>query len=136
MQRIQLNLPDGTVEGTAQDGIRRFYSLPYAAPMTEERRFRAPEPVERWEGVRDATLPGPRAPQNPTPPIDIDVDALMGKPGPEGGDYLTSMSMRRRAPTRRGRLWCSFMAEASWPAARMRPSMTAARLRAMAWCAW
>jgi para-nitrobenzyl esterase len=89
MQRIQVSLPDGIVEGTAQDGIRRFYSLPYAAPMTEERRFRAPQPVERWVGVRDASVAGPRAPQNPSPPIEIDVDALMGKPGPEGGDYLT-----------------------------------------------
>jgi para-nitrobenzyl esterase len=89
MQRIQVNLPDGIVEGTAQNGVRRFHSIPYAAPMTDARRFRPPEPVERWEGVRDATVPGPRAPQNPSPPIDIDVEALMGKPGPEGGDYLT-----------------------------------------------
>jgi para-nitrobenzyl esterase len=89
MQRIQASLTDGIVEGTAQDGVRRFFSLPYAAPMTDARRFRAPAPVERWEGVRDATIVGPRAPQSPTPPLDIDVEALMGKPGPEGGDYLT-----------------------------------------------
>jgi para-nitrobenzyl esterase len=89
MQRIQVSLPDGIVEGTAQDGVRRFHSLPYAAPMTDARRFRAPQPVERWTGVRDASVAGPHAPQNPSPPIDIDVEALMGKPGPEGGDYLT-----------------------------------------------
>jgi para-nitrobenzyl esterase len=89
MPRIQVNLPDGIVEGTGQDGVRRFLSLPYAAPMTDDRRFRAPAPVARWAGVRDATTAGPRAPQSPTPPLDIDVEALMGKPGPEGGDYLT-----------------------------------------------
>jgi para-nitrobenzyl esterase len=89
MPRIRVNLPDGIVEGVAQDSIRRFYSIPYAAPMTEARRFRAPELVERWDGVRDATVAGPRAPQNPSPPADIDIEALMGKPGPEGGDYLT-----------------------------------------------
>jgi para-nitrobenzyl esterase len=89
MQRIQATLTDGIVEGTVDQGIRRFFSLPYAAPMTDERRFRAPAPVERWEGVRDASLPGPCAPQNPTPSIEIDIDSLMGKPAPEGEDYLT-----------------------------------------------
>jgi len=86
---VQIKLPEGLAEGAVEDGVRRFYSLPYAAPMTEERRFRAPEPAERWEGVREATRPGPRAPQNPTPPADIDVEALMGPDLPEGGDYLT-----------------------------------------------
>jgi para-nitrobenzyl esterase len=89
MQPVQVSLPEGLAEGALEDGVRRFYSLPYAAPITEERRFRIPEPALPWEGVRDATQPGPRAPQNPTPPSDIDVEALMGPPGPEGGDYLT-----------------------------------------------
>ena len=89
MQPVQIDLPEGVAQGAAQDGVRRFYSLPYAAPMTDERRFRAPEPALPWEGVRDATRPGPRAPQNPTSPAEVDVDALMGVPGPEGGDYLT-----------------------------------------------
>jgi len=86
---VIVRLPEGIAEGSVVDGVRRFLSLPYAAPMTNERRFRAPEPVEPWEGVRDATRPGPRAPQNPTLPMDIDIDALMGKPVPDGPDYLT-----------------------------------------------
>lgn len=89
MQRIQVDLPEGLAEGAVSNGVQRFYSLPYAAPMSDERRFRAPEPAPPWQGVRDATRPGPRAPQTPTPPADIDVEALMGPPGPEGGDYLT-----------------------------------------------
>ena len=43
MQPIRISLPDGTVEGLSADGVRRFYSLPYAAPMTPERRFKAPQ---------------------------------------------------------------------------------------------
>jgi para-nitrobenzyl esterase len=86
---LHINLPEGVAEGVADSGVRRFYSLPYAAPMTSERRFRRPDPPLPWEGVRDATRPGPRAPQSPTPPADIDVEPLMGPPGPEGGDYLT-----------------------------------------------
>jgi para-nitrobenzyl esterase len=89
VQSIQVELDDGIVEGIAQDGVHRFYSLPYAAPLTQERRFRAPQPVERWVGVRDASRPGPRAPQSVSPPMDIDIEALMGPPGPDGPDYLT-----------------------------------------------
>src|SRR5450755_1899523 len=88
-RRILLNLPGGAVEGSVEAGVRRFFSLPYAAPMVDERRFRAPQPVEPWTNVRDATRPGPRAPQNSTPTADIDVDALMGTPGRDGPDYLT-----------------------------------------------
>jgi len=86
---VQIRLPEGLAEGVAGDAVRRFYSLPYAAPMTPARRFRAPEPPLPWDGVRDATRPGPRAPQNETAAPDLDVEALMGASGPEGGDYLT-----------------------------------------------
>jgi len=89
MPPVQIALPEGLAEGSVTDGVRRFYSLPYAAPITEERRFRLPEPAVAWEGVRDATRPGPRASQSVRPPSEIDIDALMGGPAPEGGDYLT-----------------------------------------------
>ena len=89
MQRVQVSLAAGTVEGLAETGVRRFFSLPYAAPMIDENRFRAPQPVEPWSGVRDATRPGPCAPQNPTPPSELDTLALMGQPDLSGPDYLT-----------------------------------------------
>lgn len=89
MDRLQLTLADGTVEGLVGDGVRRFYSIPYAAPLIDERRFRAPRPVERWGGVRDATRPGPSAPQNRPAVTEIDVEPLMGSPLPTGPDYLT-----------------------------------------------
>ena len=37
--------------------------IPYAAPPTGPRRFRAPEPHDGWTGVRDARRFGPAAPQ-------------------------------------------------------------------------
>jgi para-nitrobenzyl esterase len=89
VQPIRISLPDGDVEGLAGEGVRRFYSLPYAAPMSAERRFKVPQPVERWVGVRDAARPGPRAPQPDLPPNELDVAPLMGSAGPEGPDYLT-----------------------------------------------
>ena len=39
---VQIRLPEGLAEGVAGEAVRRFYSLPYAAPMTPARRFRAP----------------------------------------------------------------------------------------------
>jgi para-nitrobenzyl esterase len=89
MSLVQIAYADGVVEGLAEDGVRRFLSLPYAAPMTQARRFKAPEAVDRWSGVRDATQAGPCAPQNAPEPMEIDFDRLMGIPVPPGPDYLT-----------------------------------------------
>jgi len=44
----------GTVEGFNDDGVLAFLGVPYAAPITPERRFIAPQPVEPWSGVRQA----------------------------------------------------------------------------------
>lgn len=77
------------VQGTSENGVRRFLSLPYAAPLTDVRRFRAPQPVEPWTGIRDATRSGPSAPQNHGEFPGIDMAALMGAPDPAGPDYLT-----------------------------------------------
>lgn len=35
--------------------VRAFLGIPYGKPPLGKLRFRAPEPVEGWEGVRDAT---------------------------------------------------------------------------------
>jgi para-nitrobenzyl esterase len=45
----------GRVEGTVQDGIRTWLGIPYAAPPVGDLRWRAPQPVVPWSGVRQAT---------------------------------------------------------------------------------
>jgi para-nitrobenzyl esterase len=89
MSKPVIILADGAVEGVLADGVRRFLSVPYAAPLTDERRFRAPEPVVPWQGVRDATKAGPCAPQNEPKPLEIETEALIGNPSADGPDYLT-----------------------------------------------
>ena len=42
----------GIVEGFTQDGVTRWRSIPYARPPIGQLRFRAPQPVEPWTGVR------------------------------------------------------------------------------------
>jgi para-nitrobenzyl esterase len=90
MTDTQVRLPDGIVEGRTDGNVRSYFSIPYAAPLTDARRFREPQPVERWEGVRDATKPGASAPQNRPPPVaEVDISALDGIMPAGGPDYLT-----------------------------------------------
>jgi para-nitrobenzyl esterase len=53
----------GLIEGRVLDGIERFLGIPYAAAPFGERRFLAPQPVDPWEGTRQADAFGPTAPQ-------------------------------------------------------------------------
>lgn len=61
----------GTVRGAVERGVAVFRGIPYAAAPVGARRFRAPEPPEPWEGVREALAFGPTAPKRPyAPPLD------------------------------------------------------------------
>ncbi|MGH9137510.1 MAG: carboxylesterase/lipase family protein, partial [Acidimicrobiales bacterium] len=53
----------GKIEGFERDGTLRFRGIPFAAPPVGALRFRPPQPVEPWDGVRDATKFGAMAPQ-------------------------------------------------------------------------
>lgn len=51
----RLRLSQGQIEGLAlPGGVDAFLGLPYAAPPTGERRWRAPEPAHTWQGLRSA----------------------------------------------------------------------------------
>lgn len=45
----------GLVAGIKENGALAFLGIPFAAPPVGERRFRAPEAPDCWEGTRDAT---------------------------------------------------------------------------------
>lgn len=80
----------GTVQGTIEAGVRRFLGVPYAAAPVGERRFAAPAPAEPWEGVRDATVPGPNAPHRVKDFPGLDVAPLIGEGWVQGDDYLSA----------------------------------------------
>ncbi|BDT95708.1 carboxylic ester hydrolase [Nocardia sputorum] len=46
---------DGVVRGRRGRRVLRWRSIPYAAPPIGDLRFRAPQPVRPWSGVRTAT---------------------------------------------------------------------------------
>lgn len=48
----------GTVRGVEGAGVRAFLGVPFAQPPVGALRWRAPQPVPAWDGVRDATRLG------------------------------------------------------------------------------
>lgn len=80
----------GAVRGLRQeDGTAAFLNIPYAAPPLGAGRFAPPEPHEPWGGVRDATVPGPNAPQSERTLGSIDMAPYFGTGWSRGEDYLT-----------------------------------------------
>jgi para-nitrobenzyl esterase len=57
----------GLVSGTTADGVSSFKGIPFAAPPVGELRWRPPQGVIAWEGVRKGDAFGPECPQAPYP---------------------------------------------------------------------
>jgi para-nitrobenzyl esterase len=53
----------GRVKGVFGDGVTVYKGIPYATPPTGDLRWKAPQPVVPWEGVRVADKFGPACPQ-------------------------------------------------------------------------
>lgn len=51
----------GVIDGLPLGAVNAYLGIPYAAPPVGHRRWRAPEPVAPWSGVRQATAHGPSA---------------------------------------------------------------------------
>lgn len=80
-------LSTGIAHGSEEAGIVRYLGLPYAAPPFGENRFRAPQPVPAWQGIREATQFGPTAPQVPYAGA---IGELLGSVRIDGEDILTA----------------------------------------------
>ena len=63
----QVKIASGTLEGAVQSGVLSFKGVPFAAPPVGELRWRAPQPVKPWTGVRPATAYGHDCAQLPFP---------------------------------------------------------------------
>lgn len=78
----QVTLEGGVLEGANFGAARNdvaFLGVPYAAPPVGELRWKPPQPVRKWDGVRQATQFGPACPQLPAgwlPTIGWDENCL------------------------------------------------------------
>ncbi|MFF2921128.1 carboxylesterase/lipase family protein [Streptomyces celluloflavus] len=79
----------GAVRGLRQGGTAAFLDIPYAAPPLGAGRFAPPRPPAPWDGVRDATVPGPTAPQSARSLGSVDMSPYFGTGWSRGADYLT-----------------------------------------------
>jgi para-nitrobenzyl esterase len=75
----EVRIGAGRVRGSREEGLTVFRGIPYARPPVGSLRFAAPEPVRDWDGVRDALVFGPAAPQS----------GVLGDSGDGGDDWLT-----------------------------------------------
>lgn len=88
---VLVETKDGRLRGIATSDVVSFKGIPYAAAPVGRLRFRPPEPVEPWDGTRDAIRFGPIAPQNKL------VGGLgelgFGSTPPEQGDDCLSLNI-------------------------------------------
>ncbi len=71
MTEPEVRVAAGTLRGRLESGLAVFTGIPFAEPPE---RFAAPQPVEAWDGTRDALAYGPPPPQSGL----FGTDALAG----------------------------------------------------------
>ncbi|MGH9089847.1 MAG: carboxylesterase/lipase family protein [Acidimicrobiales bacterium] len=90
-----LEVAAGRIRGRRRGGVWSYRGVPYARSPEGPLRWRPPQPVVPWAGVRDATAFGPTAPQPPPipgvavpgDPLDQSEDCLslnVWTPAPDG----------------------------------------------------
>jgi para-nitrobenzyl esterase len=57
----------GQISGVSDNGVRAFKGIPFAAPPVGDLRWKAPQPVAAWSGVKAADKFGNQCIQVPYP---------------------------------------------------------------------
>lgn len=81
----RVQAPAGTLEGRAAGDLTVFNGIPYAKPPVGPLRWKAPEPLPPWQGVRDAGSPGLACVQ----PTVTAISVYTNPPPASGEDCLT-----------------------------------------------
>ena len=55
---LQVKTQYGVLEGFEEDGVKKFLGVPFAQAPVGELRWKAPQPVQAWDGIREAKLFG------------------------------------------------------------------------------
>ena len=67
----EVSIESGRVAGKLEQGVAAYRGIPYAAAPVGSLRWRAPQAVARWSGVRPAQAYGPACPQTLSRPGQI-----------------------------------------------------------------
>ena len=59
---VLVKIENGTIEGNydTHNGIQRYFGIPFAKPPVGELRWKAPQPLDNWEGIKETKAFGPR----------------------------------------------------------------------------
>jgi len=59
---VQVQTENGMIEGNydTRNGIQTYFGVPFAQPPVGDLRWKAPQPLENWEGVKSTKKFGPR----------------------------------------------------------------------------
>jgi para-nitrobenzyl esterase len=93
----------GSIAGVMSGGVRAFKGVPFAAPPAGDLRWKPPQPVVPWSGVKQADTFAPRCVQTPSPPGSVYVM----EPGQQSEDclYLNVWTAGRAGDRRPVMVW-------------------------------
>ena len=62
---VQTKIENGTIEGLydTKTSLQLYLGIPFAQPPVNELRWKAPQPVKNWDGIKETKKFGPRAVQ-------------------------------------------------------------------------
>jgi para-nitrobenzyl esterase len=90
LPHMDVTIDSGQVRGRVSGDVAVFHGIPYAATPRGAGRFAPPQPSVPWQGVRDATVPGPTAPQPKRDAFaDLDMSPYFGEGWVPGDEYLS-----------------------------------------------
>ena len=78
-QISQAHVAGGAVSGAALNGVSVFKGIPFAAPPVGALRWKAPQPVQPWSGVKQADRFGPNCMQDASFARTFGAPDLMGE---------------------------------------------------------
>src|SRR5512133_1358410 len=67
-QPTPVKVSEGLLQGTSEYGLTVYKGIPFAAPPVGNLRWRAPQPAEKWEGIKQADKFAPAPMQGGNPP--------------------------------------------------------------------
>jgi para-nitrobenzyl esterase len=79
---------NGKVEGYLKENLRIFKGIPFAAPPVGEFRWKAPQPVQSWSGIKKCTAFSASPIQNKPQPFSCWTEEFIAKPEPLDEDCL------------------------------------------------